>query len=679
MKPTLINNTPAILDNNGSVIISNLTCGIRGKSNGKSFIESAEGEWRVTENRDCIVFHCDNAKINIKRIESGLVFYTEYTVTESISLTEDFIALSGDINNGISSIYGSYIKDFDGTKANDMLSGADTTMLSEDQSFECGDFGIIENSENKKILLGALTGAEFFSGVFACADGNFEARQYTEFADFKAGTVLKSDVFCITYCEDPISALENYSDLICSHSPIPPTKQFEVPSGYCTWYYFLGDINESIIENATTEMARHSVSLPVKYIQIDDGWQKCYGEWEAGEKFPNGMKAHADHITSKGFLPGLWFAPLWANKARIKQEHPEYFTKDRTTGEVTKTLDLSVPEARDFLREVFRKATYDWGYKYLKLDLFTTCFGSQEFRDPTYNSLKNYRKCLEVIRESIPKDTFILGCTAPFLASVGLVDGIRVCPDIAGEWIATKEVFNRVFNRYFYHKKLFINDSDCLIIRKAENEDEECNRNCVRTDEENKLFVSAMAASGGTLMFSDKLSLLGEEQLKWLSYLFPANTDTAIPLDITKEYIPSVLDCGKRGDIRTVMLINWEEKEKSFSLDVENSHVFEFWSQEYRGICSSRYEKALPPHSCEVLFISEASKPTVVGSDSVIIPSVKSAFANDTLSVSFSKPGESYYVAANKASSESCSIEKVSDGLFKLTHTDNLTFEVTFK
>ena len=679
MKPTLINNVPAILDNDGNVIISDITCGIRSKAIGKSLAASPKGSWSAVENCDGIVFLCDNAKINIKYIENGIVFNTEYTVTENISLTEDFVTLAGRTKNGISSIYGAYIMDFDGAKANDMLSGIDTTKLSGDQSFECGDFGIIESSGNKKILLGALTAAEFFSGVYASADGVLEARQYTELADLTGGTVLKSDTFCVTYCENPASALENYSDLICSYSPLPPKKQFDVPSGYCTWYYFLGGINGNIVENATSEMARRRDSLPVKYIQIDDGWQRCYGEWEAGEKFPKGMKAHADHIKSEGFLPGLWFAPLWANQARIRSEHPEYFTKDRVTGEVTKTLDLSVPETRDFLREVFRKATYDWGYKYLKLDLFTTCFGAHEFRDPTYNSLKNYRSCLKLICESVPEDTFILGCTAPMLASVGLVDGIRSCPDIAGEWVSVKEVFNRVFNRYFYHKKLFINDSDCLIVRKAENEDDECNRNCVRTDEENKLFVSAMAASGGTLMFSDKLNLLGEEQLKWLSYLFPVNTDTAIPLDITKEYISAILDCGKRGDIRTVMLINWEEKEKHFSIEVENSHVLEFWSQEHRGICKERYEKTLPPHSCEVLFISDASKPVIVGSDSVIIPSVKSTFENGVLKASFSKAGESYYVAANEASSQSCSIEKISDSLFKLTHINSLAFEVTLK
>lgn len=389
------------------------------------------------------------------------------------------------------------------------------------------------------------------------------------------------------------------------------------------------------------EMAQNREKLPVRYVQIDDGWQKCYGQWEENDKFGAGMKACADKIKAEGFLPGLWFAPLWARIAQIAKDHPEYFARDRRTGEQTLCFDYSVPGTCEFMSEVYRRATYDWGYKYLKLDLMTSCLGDYVYSTPDFNSLKNYKKAMSLARESVPEDTFILGCTAPFLPSVGIVDGVRSSCDISGDWASLLDVMNRTLKRYYYHKRFFLNDADCLIIRKSENEDAECQRQCTRTDEEIKSYVSATAASGGILMFSDKLSLLSDEQVEMLSYLFPQNTDAALPLDLTETITPCILDCGVKGKTRTVVIVNWQEEEKDFTVDVENCHVYEFWSREYRGVADGKYTVSLKPHCCEVLQLTPADTPAVVGSENSIIPQIAQSYADGRLTFTFGKRGES--------------------------------------
>ena len=665
---TVKNGYLIITDREGKTIIDNITCGVRGDS-GAFLLKNA---WVIGE--DSYGTYAENgaSRLRFDSKDGELKLSLRYVhEDEDIAFSDELLILSGKLTETDISVYGSAVGNYEGVRVNEMLTDLDTHVLSERGKAECGDYAIV-NGPDGSFFAGCVTSNEYFGGFFVSEDGTFEARQYTEGREIKRGDVLTSDVVMLMPSADPEDSLIHYCDTVAALSDTPPRKKFDVPSGYCTWYYYFNGINDTIIDRTITEIAEEKERLPVRYVQIDDGWQVCYGQWEENEKFAKGMKAHAERIKAEGFTPGLWFAPLWAKLAKIRTEHPEYFAVDRRNGEVTKTLDLSVPEVKAFISEIFRRATYDWGYRYLKLDLITACFGAYRFRDPSFNSMKNYKECLHTIIASIPEDTFILGCTSPFAPVVGLVDGIRTSCDIGGDWDSVRQVFNRVLNRLFYHKRLFICDADCLIIRKPENEDSECRRNCTRTDEEIKSYISATAASGGILMLSDKLSLLDDEQKKMISYVFPQNKDAAKPLDFTEDYIPGVLDCGKRGSVRTIMLINWNDEERVMGVDTEAAHVFEFWSRSYRGRVSGRYESVIKPHSVEVLFLTECEEPAVIGTDSVLIPKIDQSFADGKLKVSFAKNGESLYVIADELSADGCSVEKLENGLYKVTNTENV-------
>ena len=668
MKFALINGSLHVTDSEGRIIIKDIVCGVR-HTGGTSL---SKGNWTLGEDSYGSYAEVGASRLRFNSKDGELKLSLRYVhEDEDIAFSEELLILSGKLTAKNISVYGSIVGNYEGVRVNEMLTDLETHVVSERGNAECGDYAIINGSDGS-FFAGCVTANEYFAGFFVSDDGTFEARQYTEGREIKRGDVLTSDVIMLMPSADPAESLDHYCDTVAALSETPPRLKFDVPSGYCTWYYYFNGINDTIIDRTITEIAAEKERLPVSYVQIDDGWQVCYGQWEENEKFQKGMKAHAERIKAEGFTPGLWFAPLWAKLAKIRTEHPEYFAVDRRNGEITKTLDLSIPEVKEFISGIFHRATYDWGYRYLKLDLITACFGAYRFRDPSFNSLKNYKECLRIIRASVPEDTFILGCTSPFAPVVGLVDGIRTSCDIGGDWDSTRQVFNRVLNRLFYHKKLFICDADCLIIRKPENEDAECRRNCTRTDEEIKTYISATAASGGILMLSDKLSLLNEEQKKMISYLFPQNKEAAKALDFTKDYIPGELDCGKRGSVRTVMLMNWNEEEQVMGVDIADAHVFEFWSRTYKGRVSGRYETVIQPHSVEVLFLTECEEPAVIGTDSMLIPEINQSFADGKLSVSFTKNGESLYVAAGSLSADGCSVEKLEDGLYKVTNTENI-------
>jgi alpha-galactosidase len=45
-----------------------------------------------------------------------------------------------------------------------------------------------------------------------------------------------------------------------------------------------------------------------------------------------------------------------------------------------------------------------------------------------------YRRALALLRDAAGPDAFVLGCGAPLLPSLGLVDAMRISPDIMPTW-----------------------------------------------------------------------------------------------------------------------------------------------------------------------------------------------------------------------------------------------------
>ena len=117
--------------------------------------------------------------------------------------------------------------------------------------------------------------------------------------------------------------------------------------------------------------------LPFDVFQIDEGWEKTLGWWEANEKFPMPMEEIAARIRAAGLIPGIWTSPFVAKEtAPVWQEHPDWVLRDHNgqpcifpMNDTTYWVyDITVPETRDYFTELYRHLTFDWGYTYHKLD-----------------------------------------------------------------------------------------------------------------------------------------------------------------------------------------------------------------------------------------------------------------------------------------------------------------------
>lgn len=244
------------------------------------------------------------------------------------------------------------------------------------------------------------------------------------------------------------------------------------PRVWCTWYRYFEDVTaDDVRENIA---AIDESGLPVDVVQIDDGWSLGTGEWTRTNPRFGGDAALADlvaRITSGGRRAGIWLAPFSVGTASsVAKEHPEWLTGPAgyNWGDDLVGLDLTHPGVRDYLTRVFTDLR-DLGIDYLKLDFLYAGAVPAQRHDAASDGIDAYRSGLRLIREVMGDDAYLLGCGAPILPSVGLVDAMRVSPDTfhEGGEDGSQGLRGRMSleARAWQDRRLWTTDPDCLVAR----------------------------------------------------------------------------------------------------------------------------------------------------------------------------------------------------------------------
>jgi len=351
-----------------------------------------------------------------------------------------------------------------------------------------------------------------------------------------------------------------------------------------------------------------------EYIQIDDGYQPAHGDWTNNDKFPHGLDWLADYIKDKGFIPGIWVAPFWVvPKAKNYKKHEDIILK---LDENVYVWDISTQEARDWLRNTFSQIKA-WGYDYVKIDFLLWAYNSLDDRANKYmTKTEAYREALKAIREGVGEDTFILGCGAPMLPSIGIVNGMRIGPDVSTDWHVILNCVNPTATRWFYHRKVWDNDPDCLVVREP------------LTEEQAKAWASLIAISGGMVLESDNMQELPAKRLEIVRKCMPPYGKAGIPLDLDETALPTkwllTLD---RQDAYIVGIFNWDDgRWEKLELDLDKILpvagpflVYNVWDEEFLGE-RSKFVFDMPPASCKVLaIVKKASHPVVLATNRHIL------------------------------------------------------------
>ena len=363
---------------------------------------------------------------------------------------------------------------------------------------------------------------------------------------------------------DPLALIEQYADEVAARmgARVPGS----VPTGWCSWYYFYNRVSEADVLANLEQMVRDG--YPADVFQVDDGYQSCTGDWLVpNEKFPSGMAALAARIREAGYRPGLWLAPFVLHEDSVAlREHPGMVLRT-PAGETVfvqtwlgrcAILDCTSPEAEAWLRNVIRTVVREWGYTYLKLDACSYAArpaSSVRYHRPGTTALANLRRGLEIIRDEAGDGVFLLGCTCHFRPAIGLVDAMRVGPDVKETWAAgpnpsVRHAMRLTLQRNWMHGRWWVNDPDCLIVRDTDTELGEA---------ETRFLATAIALSGGMVVASDDLPKLPPARRELALALFPPSGVAARPVEPGDGPVPRAWRAELGGGRALVGVLNWSD------------------------------------------------------------------------------------------------------------------------
>ncbi len=247
------------------------------------------------------------------------------------------------------------------------------------------------------------------------------------------------------------------------------------PTVWCSWYHYFTEVTEAdMVENLD---AMDRLELPVDVVQLDDGYQAEVGDWlSLSHRFAS-LPELVARIRDRGRRAGIWVAPfLAAERSRLATEHPDWLVggadAGRNWGQRLYALDTTHPSAAAWLTEVFGTFAA-MGFDYFKIDFGYAAAMAGRRHDPDRTPVQAYRRGVELIRAAIG-DAYLLGCGAPILPSVGLVDAMRVSPDTAAHYQPEGGDLSRPAQasaeltgagRAYQQGRFWVNDPDCLIAR----------------------------------------------------------------------------------------------------------------------------------------------------------------------------------------------------------------------
>ena len=389
------------------------------------------------------------------------------------------------------------------------------------------------------------------------------------------------------------------------------------PSGWCSWYYYYQEINETDLEHDAAWVADHLRDFGARYIQIDDGWQGTgHGsgdnrDWMTIDKrFPGGMSKLASDIRKLGMKPGIWLAPHGQSNPAVVKSNPGVFLLKPDGSSASETwegkylVDPSTSTAGKYLKDLFTTIT-SWGYEYCKIDGQPIVIDEYRkkislMKNPQADADALYRGTLDSIRSAIGPDTYLLGCWGIPLDGIGIMNGSRTGDDVLLGWDGFKTAVDATMQYYYLHNIAWYCDPDIMLVRSP------------LTIDQARAWATLQGLTGQALMTSDRLSDLSEERMAIVKKVYPPVDIRPLDLFPSRQFkkvwdlkvnhlgasydVVGVFNFGDRGP--EVRFLSW----KDLGIVAPGPlHVYDFWNEEYLGSWDGGISVEVAPTSCRVL------------------------------------------------------------------------------
>lgn len=429
------------------------------------------------------------------------------------------------------------------------------------------------------------------------------------------------------------------------YHPIDRARCRKVPTGWMSW--------NTYFDKATADDNLAEARIGQKYLQpfgcefwSIESWQGNSPHLPVSDfynmnlevdanKFPRGMKQLAEDIRALGFRPGLWTAPFGTGNKEFYDAHKAWFLHDKDGKPLScwngrYTLDPTVPEAREHLKNIHKTASHEWGYEFFKIDGMSGrshgyCAHLYErpeiracFRDPS--CLNSFELCIKAFREGIGEDRIFLACQGHTSGpEAQYADASRIGADIVhpNQPVKWGNVFNQgrcTINQVFTHNIVMIADPDTLLVHDL-------------PVEEARVSATIIALPGQLTFFGDKLAGLSEERMKMLQQTLPVADVRPVSLYPYFSMLP-IWNLGVQNDLlgnyNVVALFNWEDETKSISYTTEELGIdsdleyalYEFWTQKSFSTMKGSFAMDVPAHSVRLLAIHKVKTvPQWISSD----------------------------------------------------------------
>lgn len=363
--------------------------------------------------------------------------------------------------------------------------------------------------------------------------------------------------------------------------------------GWSSWNTFRVHINENLIkETADAMIDRGLKEAGYKYVNIDDGYfggRDSRGYLFANkEKFPNGMKALADYIHSKGLKAGI-YSDAGSN----------------TCGSIydADTLGIGVglwkhddKDCRTFFQE--------WGYDFIKIDW---CGGKATGQSEQQRYTDIHKAIARTGRTDIRYN--ICRWQFPGTWATRLANSWRIHTDIIPRFKTINQIIEKNLYLAAYVSPGHYNDMDMLEVGRGLSEDEE------------KTHFGIWCIMSSPLMIGCDLCTIPESTLSIITNreVIALNQD---PLGIQAEVVERGKDylilskaTGKQeGKSRAVALYNQSEKPQRLRIDFDKLclsgkvQVRDLWEHRDLGTFTGYYETLVPAHGTALLKVKGSKR-----------------------------------------------------------------------
>ncbi|MBX9111743.1 alpha-galactosidase D [Parabacteroides johnsonii] len=364
--------------------------------------------------------------------------------------------------------------------------------------------------------------------------------------------------------------------------------QIETPiMGWSSWNTYRVNISDSLIKRQADAMVDQGLKgAGYTYINVDDGFFGYRDEQgnlcTHPKRFPNGMKAVADYIHSKGLKAGI-YSDAGGNTCGSLWDKDMNGVGVGLYGHERQDADL-------FFNQ--------WGFDFIKIDY---CGAGQQLE---LDEQKRYTEIVKAIRETAKKNVSVNICRWAFPGTWAkdLARSWRISPDIAPDWGSVRAIINKNLYLSAYAGEGHYNDMDMLEIGRGLKQEEE------------EVHFGMWCIMSSPLLIGCDLTTIPESSLNLLKNkeLIALNQD---PLGL-QAYVVQHEGAGyvlvkdieqKRGKVRAVALYNPSDEVCAFSVPLS---LLELGGKvAVRDLVKQRDEKKIrdslcydvPPHSVKIL------------------------------------------------------------------------------